>query len=103
MTEFLTRKIATSFASSIDQAEANEILSRVANASERVCLAILKLAGGRLDRLRHFVDVANADFRDVIAWAENPREFDLPTSSDDATRAKARAEDKSSYQTWLDA
>ena len=39
----------------------------------RVCLAILKLANGDLDRLREVTKAALADYRDVLAWAEYPR------------------------------
>lgn len=37
---------------------------------DRVLLAVLTLAGGDLDRLAWAVDAANADWRDVIGWAE---------------------------------
>jgi hypothetical protein len=103
MTELLSRKIDSCFGSPTDQADAQAILSRIPNSSERVGLAVLKLAGGSIERLRHFVDAAVADFRDVIAWAESPRESDLSPSCDQAARARAQAEDKNSYQAWLDA
>lgn len=39
---------------------------------DRVCRAIVSLSGGDLDRLRHFVAAAKADYRDVLFWAETP-------------------------------
>jgi hypothetical protein len=48
--------------------------------SSRIIVAVLKLSEGDLDRLRHFVDVANADSRDVIYWAEYPRDPGEPKS-----------------------
>lgn len=39
---------------------------------ERVRRAVLALADGDLDRLRHFLDVADTDFRDVLAWSDEP-------------------------------
>jgi hypothetical protein len=39
---------------------------------ERVCRAIVSLSAGDLDRLRHFVAGAKADYRDVLFWAETP-------------------------------
>jgi hypothetical protein len=40
--------------------------------SPRVLLAILKLAGGSVDRVREQLDVARTDLRDVIYPAEYP-------------------------------
>ncbi len=37
---------------------------------ERVQLAILKLSGGDIEKLRHDLDVARQDYRDVLYWAE---------------------------------
>ena len=39
---------------------------------ERVRRAIVSLSGGDLDRLRHFVAGATADYRDVLFGAETP-------------------------------
>jgi hypothetical protein len=39
----------------------------------RVQLAVLKLSGGELARLRDFVEVAIADFRDVLYAADDSR------------------------------
>ena len=39
---------------------------------ERVQLAILKLSGGDIEKLRHGLDVARRDYRDVLYWAEYP-------------------------------
>jgi hypothetical protein len=38
----------------------------------RVQRAILMLAEGDLDRLRHYVQAATGDWRDVLWWAEYP-------------------------------
>ena len=50
----------------------------------RIHHAILTLAAGDLNQLRHFVDRALIDFRDVIFWAYNPEEATL-------TREQAQA------------
>lgn len=39
---------------------------------ERVQLAVLRLCRGDLDQLRHFVEAARRDYRDVLLWAESP-------------------------------
>ncbi len=41
------------------------------SAAERVQMAILKLAKGDLDTLRHYLKQAKDDFRDVLFWAEH--------------------------------
>jgi hypothetical protein len=39
---------------------------------ERVQLAVLKLSGGDIEKLRHNLEVARQDYRDVLYWAEYP-------------------------------
>src|SRR5690625_799573 len=41
---------------------------------ERVVLAIIKLSSGNLDKLSRFSEDAKKDWRDVLYWAEYPRE-----------------------------
>jgi hypothetical protein len=44
---------------------------------ERIQVAILKVSTGDLDRLRHNIEVARKDYRDVLWWSE------VPVSPDD--------------------
>jgi hypothetical protein len=37
---------------------------------ERVQLAVLKLSEGNIERLRHYIEAAETDYRDVLYWAE---------------------------------
>ena len=46
---------------------------------ERVQLAILKLSDGSEEKLRNLVAVAKRDYRDVLFWADNPKEAKLDT------------------------
>jgi hypothetical protein len=39
----------------------------------RISAAILKLSNGDLDKIDHYIDLCNLDFRDVVAPAEYPR------------------------------
>jgi hypothetical protein len=48
--------------------------------SERVLVAVLTLSQGDLDRLQYFSDAADADWRDVLYWAENSPSDDEPRS-----------------------
>ncbi|MBI3289435.1 MAG: hypothetical protein HYZ74_07955 [Elusimicrobia bacterium] len=41
---------------------------------ERVQLAVLTLSAGNEKKLREFVAIAKADYRDVLFWAEHSRE-----------------------------
>jgi hypothetical protein len=68
----------------------------------RVMLAILKLAGGHVSRVREYLEAAGEDYRDVLAWAEYP-EFikdaykGVPAKTPDASIAR----DWEQYETWL--
>jgi hypothetical protein len=71
----------------------------------RTHLAILKLSGGDIARIRELVAVARQDFRDVIATAEYPEWFaagfaavqQMAPEQVDALKAR----DWSQYQAWL--
>lgn len=45
---------------------------------ESVLLAILTLAQGDLDALRHYADSARSDWRDVLYWSSTPPDPDGP-------------------------
>jgi len=70
---------------------------------ERVQLAVLKLSEeeGRDDPL-HYVEVACADYRDVLAWAESPNLLRSPPNIDPRERARLIALDEAQYRAWLD-
>jgi hypothetical protein len=68
----------------------------------RVCAAALKLAGGDMVQLEHYIDVALSDFRDVLAWAEYPAYMDCVLGPKDESEAKALIDaDWQQYQAWL--
>jgi hypothetical protein len=71
---------------------------------DRVQLAVLKLAKGSMTSLRHWIDVAKYDYRDVLTDAEYPSYVkkilgikDLP----DDERQRIIDEDWRQYETWL--
>ena len=72
---------------------------------ERVRLATLKLSEGHLDRLQHFVEAAVQDHRDVLAWAEYPREISKAASEllrmGTEEIAVQRDHDRREYLAWL--
>ena len=70
----------------------------------RIQVAAIKLSGGDLDRLDDWVQAANADFRDVLAAAEYPGQFEagfLPLS--DPRQVKLGEADLIQYKLWLKA
>lgn len=72
---------------------------------ERVRLAVLKLAGGRLEGVREALEVANRDYRDVIAWAEYPELMELGfvgvgELEEEAVR-ELKERDAGQYEAWL--
>jgi hypothetical protein len=46
--------------------------------ADRVLRAILTLSEGDLERLRHYPEVAETGNREVLYWAETPRQSDEP-------------------------
>ena len=100
----LAHKLDALFPSAGDRLAAAEILARleVPQERERVLLAVLKLSGADLKRLRQTVEAASGDFRDVLAWAESPRQMKLGPSAPLADQAAARTADAAEYRAWLE-
>lgn len=71
------------------------------NEPERILLAILKLSEGDLSRLSQAAESALIDYRDVLAWAEYPREMLLDGHEEPAVLDAARARDRDQYLRWL--
>jgi len=67
----------------------------------RVKLAVLKLAGPDLDKIQTMTKRAKEDFRDIIAWAEYPRQSKKWSIPDGSTKQKLIDADKAEYQLWL--
>ena len=71
---------------------------------ERIQLAILKLSGGDPSKLRHNLEAAKIDYRDVLAWAEYPEQMETGASAFNSAPAVIegiRKRDKDQYQEWL--
>jgi hypothetical protein len=65
----------------------------------RVQLAMLKNSDGDLDRLLAQAELAEIDYRDVLAMAEYPREMRTPRA--DVTD-EIRRKDRRDYEIWLE-
>ncbi len=86
--------------------EPEKIFSILNNSSERneerTQLAVLKLSEGDLENLHQSLEAAEADRRDVLAWAEYPEEMKNDTWKMDAEEVKKiRAKDRQQYLNWL--
>jgi hypothetical protein len=68
---------------------------------ERVAVACLKLAGGDLVKLEEFVSAALTDYRDILAWAESPRQMRLGPRATPEDQQVARRADAEEYARWL--
>lgn len=70
----------------------------------RVRLAILKLAGGNLKKLRAALTTATQDYRDVLSYAEYPTYFSAisPAEKDATKRRRAIDADWRQYRAWRD-
>jgi hypothetical protein len=53
---------------------------------DRVLCAVVRLADGSLDALSHYADSARGDWRDVLYWAEHPRDDSDPKSYEELRR-----------------
>ncbi len=91
------------------RAEAESLLQTYGQESwhreaDRVRVAILKLAGDSLEEVQHFLDVANQDFRDVLASAEYPEQMSHPplNPGNRDEHAKWIAADLAQYKLWVD-
>ncbi len=92
---------------------AGEVVAEVLQALEgydgpervRVQLGVLRCAGGDLERVRQFVASARLDYRDVLAFAEYPRQMALSASEFAALPPRARrallGADRDAYEAWL--
>lgn len=77
--QLVLKKLAMVFPDSIQAKEALDVLDRYGKScsepnADLVHLAIIKLSGGELWRLRELVQKARKDFRDVVYLAQMPEQ-----------------------------
>lgn len=107
MESVLQRKLGTLFPGASQRQAADQVLARYGTESHerervRVLLAVLKLAGSDLGRLRSCVDTAKRDYRDVLYWAEYSARSKYGFSSLSAGKERRLAEqDRAQYEEWL--
>jgi hypothetical protein len=69
----------------------------------RVRLAILKVVGTRIERIREWTEIAKRDYRDVLAAAEYPNQLVTATwSLPSSERSAIEAKDAEQYRNWIE-
>jgi hypothetical protein len=68
---------------------------------ERVRLAILKLAGAELRSVEKYTGYAREDYRNILAWAEYPRQAQQWVMPDAVEKQKMIEADLAEYENWL--
>ncbi|MEJ1355999.1 MAG: hypothetical protein RNU03_01380 [Candidatus Sedimenticola sp. (ex Thyasira tokunagai)] len=64
-------------------------------------LAILKLAGSDLKEIEKYTETAKQDYRDVLTWAEYPRQSKKWSMPDGPKKNNLIEADKEEYDKWL--
>lgn len=102
----LERKISTLFPDMNSRQEVVDLLKSYGNENyeqepHRVRLAILKLSGPDVHEVAKYASYAKQDYRDILAWAEYPRQskvYPLPKSEEGQKLVRA---DRDEYRQWL--
>jgi hypothetical protein len=69
---------------------------------DRVKIAILRLAGTEIDKIRKYTQLAKEDYRDILSWAEYPRQSKSWSLLEGPEKKKLRELDRANYEKWLD-
>jgi hypothetical protein len=104
--QILIRKLDELFSDKKGENEAINILDKYGKEdyeqeTVRVRLAILKLSGSSLDKIIEFTDSAKQDYRDILSWAEYPRQSKNWSVPEGKKKQKLIDDDKAEYQEWL--
>ena len=67
----------------------------------RVRLAILKLSDSDLEEIKRTTALAKQDFRDILTWAEYPRQSKKWSMPEGPKKQKLIDADRAEYKTWL--
>jgi replication-associated recombination protein RarA len=102
MAEYTKDLILAKIKQTFPNEEPEKIFSILGRNDERTQLAVLKLSEGDLEEMQRLLEVAKADWRDVLAWAEYPEEMKNDTWKMDAEEVKRiRERDRQQYLDWL--
>ena len=104
--EFLKNKLGSIFVEESDRQRATQMLETYgldAHEQEpsRVRLAILKLAGSDLAEIEKMTRCAKQDFRDILSWAEYPRQAGKWSMRTGPERQRLAEAERQEYLQWL--
>ncbi len=104
----LTHKINNLFSNEQTKNEAIDILNTYGTESSeresiRVRLAILKLVGTNpiISEIQKYTKIAKEDYRDILSWAEYPRQSKHWSLPEGLKKEKMVHADKQEYESWL--
>ncbi len=110
--EVVLRKLGTYWPDEVDellrQLDALRELSPSEEGLARIQLAVIKLSRGNRDELKQNIEAARRDYRDVLAYAEYPKQtkaahlnhFNL-TKAEQIESKAIRKSDREQYLAWL--
>lgn len=104
--QILSRKLTSLFPDESQRLVVTEILNsygveKYEQEPYRVRLAILKLSGSDLDEIIKTTKYAKEDFRDILTWAEYPRQSKKYSITDGPKKERLKQADLEEYLTWL--
>jgi hypothetical protein len=104
--EILARKLRALFPEEEQRAEVLATLETYGvekheQEPDRVRLAVLKLSGEDLQQIQRYTEFAKQDFRDILTWAEYPRQGKKRSMPDGPRKRKLVEADRSEYEDWL--
>ena len=93
----LARKLEILFPDTASRNDAVSILDEYGSENHereviRVRLAIIKLSNNSLDKIIEFTDAAKKDYRDILSWAEYPRQSKYRLLKDNDKKQKLNKE-----------
>ncbi len=103
--KILTRKLTALFSDKEERDAVTHILSTYGEEKHeqepyRVRLAILKLSKADIEEIRKTTKYAKQDFRDILTWAEYPRQSKKWSMPDGPKKQKLVDEDRKEYKEW---
>lgn len=103
----LDRKLKSLFSDSAIREEVISILNsygveKYEQEPIRLRLAILKLAGDNIEQVKLNTKYAKQDFRDVLVWAEYPRQAGKWSMPDGPKKKKLVDADRAEHEEWLE-
>ena len=104
--KLLAQKLTSLFPDPKEKEAVSEILSAYGIEKHeqepfRVRLAILKLSGTDIEEIKKTTTYAKKDFRDILSWAEYPRQSKNWSMPEGPKKLKLEEADKREYEEWL--